>query len=199
MGWRARRRPRAGVMWRSWTDFPAGCDALPSRGDGGAASKCQTQRRCKGQSSTPSYEETKRGMRRRGVPDGLAQGFSGGLSVGWKIVRFWQGRAKKGLDAPHGSLLPTHDVGREPPRVCRRAAAAREAASHGPLRKNAHQGQQPPPALPPKGGPGPQKPDQATAAAAPRRRRLFPALQRAGPHGGAARRPRRDAAAPRNT
>ena len=45
-------------------------------------------------------------------------------NIGWDLAR----RAKKKLDAPHGSLLSTHDVGREPPQVCCRSAAAREAA-----------------------------------------------------------------------
>ena len=56
----------------------------------------------------------------------------GGLSVGPKKMLVFHRRAKKQHDAPHGSLLSTHDVGREPPQVCRRSAAAQETASQWP-------------------------------------------------------------------
>ena len=88
---------------------------------------------------------------------------------GQKSMLVFGKAAKKGARRAARQPATAHDVGREPPRVCRRSAAAQETASHGPLRKNAHQGQQQPPALPPESGPGPSL--TATAAAAPPRRR----------------------------
>ena len=111
-------------------------------------------------------------------------------NIGWDLAAALK---KKQHDAPPGCpACRNTTLAKSENRRCP-ILAGFTALDHGPLRKNAHEGQQPPPALPLESGPGPRFAHQAASTKTPRRRRLLPPL-RAGPHGRAARRPRRDAA-----